>query len=380
MSLYHPVFLLLLGGAAWECFRDRTPKWLLWTEFGLLTAMLCLRYGQGSDYFSYGHIYYELPTNLFAAFGAKEIHGEWGWKTLCLLGRWLNMPYPAFILVLSLGMMGLFWRFLNRFCQKPLLALLLAWHTLYLTYFFSILRQGLAIAVFLGLLLGWLEERKNLRYFLGCMVCASLHSSALVLLILPLLRDLKWKTWHLLLLSGLAWAGGALLATGVLHGLLSRILPGAVANYLSEGTVSLGAIGERVATYGVILAAWFYRCRREDPPGERERLLFATVTAGFALYGALLWMPLVASRTAFLLKTVEIALLGSLLPKNGWPRWAVFVFCAGLAGLMHVKNLGSYLDHAAYFDWVTVWNYPYVTVFRPERIRDFLVPPYDYLP
>lgn len=379
MSVYHLAFVLLLGAAAWECSRDRTPKWLLWGLFGLLTAMLCLRYGQGSDYFSYGHIYYELPTNLFAAFGAKEIHGEWGWKLLCLTGRWLNMPYPAFILGISLAQMGFFRRFLRRFCEKPLLALLLGWHTLYLTYFFSILRQGLAIAIFLGVLLGWLEERKYLRYALGCLVCASFHSSALVLLALPLLRELRWKEIHLLVLSGLAWAGGAVLATGVLNGLFSRILPGAVANYLPSEGVSLGALGERLVTYGAILAAWWYR-RREAPPDSRERLLFGVVTAGFALYGGLMWMPLVASRTAYLLKAAEIALLGNLLPKKGWPRWALFGFCAALAGLMHVKNIASFLDHAAYFEWVTVWNYPYVTVFRPENIRNFLVPPYDYLP
>ena len=376
MSVYHPVFLLLLAGAAWEGVRDRTPKWIFGTLFGLLTAMLCLRYGQGSDYFSYGHIYYELPTNLFAALGAREIHGEWGWKLLCLTGRWLRMPYPAFILVLSLGMMGLYLRFLRLFCQKPLLALLLGWHTLYLTYFFSILRQGLAAAIFLGLLLEWLEKRRYRRYVLGCLVCASLHSSSLVLLVLPLLREVPWKRKHLLFLSGAAWAGGILLATGVMNNFLARVLPGAVANYLTSDGISLGAAAERIVTYGVILLA----LGRREPGGERERLLFGTVTLGFALYGGLLWMPLVASRTAFLLKAAEIALLGNLLPKKGLPRWALLGFCCLLAGFMHVKNLGSYLDHAAYFDWVTVWNYPYVTVFRPEAIREYLVPPYDYLP
>ena len=86
MSIYHPIFLAVLAAAFVETLRDKTPKWLLWGVFSLLTAMLCLRYGQGSDYFSYGHIYYELPTNYFAALEAREIHGEWGWKLLYLSG------------------------------------------------------------------------------------------------------------------------------------------------------------------------------------------------------------------------------------------------------------------------------------------------------
>lgn len=376
MSVYHPVFLILLGAAFWETFREKTPKWLFWGVFGLLTAMLCLRYGQGSDYFSYGHIYYELPTNLFAAFGATQIHGEWGWKLLCLLGRWANMPYPAFVLVLSLAMMGLYWRFLARFCRRPLLALLLGWHTLYLTYFFGILRQGLAIALFLGVLLEYLQKRRYWVYALGCLVCASFHSSALVLLVLPLLRELPWKETHLLLLCAAAWAGGLALATGVLNGLLERILPKAVTYYLTAEPVSLGAIAERVVTFGVILLAW-HRADRSQP---QNRLLFGVVAAGFAVYGGLLWMPLVASRTGYLLKAAEIALLGNLLPRKGWQKWAFFGFCAALAGFMYLKNLGSYLTHAQYFDWVTVWNYPYVPLFQHEAIREYLIPPYDYLP
>lgn len=376
MSLYHFVFFALLAAAVWETWRKETPRWLFCGLFGLLTAMLCLRYGQGSDYFSYGHIYYELPTDLFAAFGAQEIHGEWGWKTLCVLGRWLRMPYPAFVLVLSLAMMALFWRFLTRFCEKPLLALLLGWHTLYLTYFFGILRQGLAIALFLGLLLEWLEKRRYLWYVPGCLLCASFHSSALVLLALPLLREVRWKEKYLLLLCAAAWAGGLLLATGMLHGLLERLLPQAVTNYLAVEPVSLGAMGERVLTFGVILLAWYWT-DREEP---RNRLLFGITAGGFAVYGALLWMPLVASRTGFLLKVAEIALLGNLMPQKGWKRWALLGFCVALSGGMYLKNLGSYLRHAQYFDWVTVWNYPYVPLFHREDILNYLVPPYDYLP
>lgn len=376
MSVYHVVFLWLLAAAAWEVYRQKTPQWLFWGVFGLLTAMLCLRYGQGSDYFSYGHIYYELPTNLWTALGSKDIHGEWGWKLLCLLGRWLGMPYRAFILAISLWMMGLYQRFLRKFCRMPLVTLLLGWHTLYLTYFFSILRQGLAIGLFLGVLLELLQKRRYLRYALGCLVCASLHSSALVLLALPLLQLIAWKEKHLLLLSAIAWAGGLLLATGVFHGLLQRILPGAVATYLSGGTVSLGAAAERILTFGVILLAW----RNGTQRTQENRLLLGIAAGGFALYGALLWMPLVASRTGYLLKVVEIALVGNLIPRKGWRRWALAGFCAVLAGGMYLKNLGSYLDHAAYYSAVTVWNYPYVTVFRPEAIRDYLEPPYNYLP
>ena len=372
--IYHLIFLVLVLGATWECWQDRVPKWLVAGSVALLTAFLCLRYGQGSDYFSYGHIYYELPQNLFSALASKDIHGEWGWKLLCLLGRWLGMPYPAFILAISLAQMGLFWRFLRRFCKKPMLALLLAWHTLYLTYFFGILRQGLAIAIFLGALLEWLEKKKYLPYALGCLACASLHSSALVLLALPLLERISIK-W-LLILAAAAWAGGLTMATGIFNRLFETLLPASVAYYLTDAGISLVAAAERIVTFGALLGLW-YLCGKDQE--ARNLRLLKISAAGFALYGALLWMPLVASRTGYFLKVVEVCLFGNLMPKTS-RKWVIFGFCLVLSAGMYVKNLGSYLQHAAYFDWVTVWNYPYVTVFQKENILRFLTPPYHYLP
>ena len=132
------------------------------------------------------------------------------------------------VALLGLLQMVLLTRFLGRYCRRKVLALLLCWHTLYLTYFFSILRQGLALAMLLGLLLPWLERKRFGRYFLGCAACALLHSSALILVLLPLLQLIPWKLEQLLILTGLAWAAGLLLAGGAFRGLLTRVLPGAV--------------------------------------------------------------------------------------------------------------------------------------------------------
>ena len=65
---------------------------------------------------------------------------------------------------------------------------------------------------------------------------------------------------------------------------------------------------------------------------------------------------------------------------RNWKKWGLLGFCVALTGIMYLKNLGSYLEHARYYEWVTVWNYPYVTVFRREKILEYLIPPYDYLP
>ena len=81
-----------------------------------------------------------------------------------------------------------------------------------------------------------------------------------------------------------------------------------------------------------------------------------------------------------MLKAAEIAFLSSILPEQGRDRWLLLGFCGCLAAGMHVKNIGSYINHAAYFEWVNVINYPYVPVFFKENILKYMQPPYDYLP
>jgi hypothetical protein len=374
---YHILFLLLAAGAVYEWRSGATPAWLYRGLLLGLTLFLCLRYGQGSDYFSYGHIYRELPQNLWAALRSSNIHSEPGWKVLCVLCRSVGMPYPLFVALLSLGMMGLLTRFLGRYCKFKLLGLLLCWHTLYLTYFFSILRQGLALALLLGLLLPWLEKKRYARYYLGCAVCALLHSSALILTLLPLLQVLPWKLKHLLVLTGIAWAGGLLLASGLFRGLLVQLLPRAVTKYLETGQVSLFAAAERLVSYGAVYLCWHWYGEKTD---ARLRLLMGIATVGLLLYGGTLWAPLVASRTAYYCKAVEIALLSTLLPRRGWQGAAALGFCLVLAAGMHAKNILSYIGQLPYYETVNLLNYPYVAVFWKEKIQKYLQLPYGYLP
>ena len=110
MSLYHIIFIFLLLGAVVEHVRCKTPKRLFWAAGVLLTVFLCLRFGQGQDYFNYANIYYNLPTNPIQALLFTNIHSELGWKFLCGLFRAVRAPFPVLVFAVSLYMMVLFLR------------------------------------------------------------------------------------------------------------------------------------------------------------------------------------------------------------------------------------------------------------------------------
>ena len=171
MSLYHILFACLLLGVFIELSHKETPKVYFNICFSVLTLMLCLRFGQGADYYSYNSIFTTMPLTLpellTYRFGKVEI----GWRFLCAAFKLLGCSFPFMIFVLAILEMLLFLRFINRYCKYKLFALFLGYHTFYLTYLFGALRQALVIALFLGLLLEWLLQGKYLRYCVAVCVC-----------------------------------------------------------------------------------------------------------------------------------------------------------------------------------------------------------------
>jgi len=368
MSLYHIVFFGLLLAAVAEHYQKKTPKWLFAVAFAALTAMICLRFGQGTDYFSYASIYHSLPANPFAALDAKR-HTEPGWKFLCAFCKMLGVPYPIFILILSLGMMLLFLRFLNRYCDdRKLLALVIFYHTLYLSYFMSILRQALVIAVFLGALLPWLQNRKYIWYYLITVLLMTIHSVSAILLLVPLLRLVNPKFKYVVAFV----AGGFLLG-----GLFSVIDIGLILKnfikipYFSESEISPLALLERIITFAVVaFCCYLYFRGKEIGKQDWVYFIFKVYAVGICLYGVLMWSPLISSRTVYILKVLEILLICTCISKCRKISVVVLSYFLLLSSVLYVKNVDSYLEQGQYKN-AGIVNYPYVTIFDEEEILNY---------
>ena len=148
MSLYHIVFLILFVGVLIEYVRQDTPKWLYFTSILVLSLMLLLRFGQGSDFYSYNSIYTTMPLDMERIKNYQFFKVEIGWRLLCAGFKMLGFNFSQFLFVISSIELLLLGRFISRYSKNHMLTLFLSYHTLYLTYFFSALRQAFVIAVF----------------------------------------------------------------------------------------------------------------------------------------------------------------------------------------------------------------------------------------
>lgn len=385
MSLYIIVWLFVCvmsikEAAALE--KKSKPRIAFWASFIILTMMLVLRYGQGTDYFGYSGNYYRISdvTITFPEyeFYGETVHGELGYNLLCNIFRVLHIPFEGFVAVISIAQMGFMLTFYRRYKVDCAFAVLLSIPTLYMTYFMSGLRQGLIIAVFLGVLFPLLENRHYVGYLIGVLICVSFHTVAVVFLLLPVTQKLL-RIDILQFLVLIAWLIGILLATPEGQMIVKAAGISSLDFYLSQSNVSVMAAAERLVFLGII--SWLYiKLIKNGKCSETFKLAYMCYLVTMALYGGLLWNDLIASRTAAVMRFVEIYLLvyATKQMRRG-TRYLVVIFLVAFQSFMFFKNVNTAILEGQYRQGITFINYPYVSIFNEEKISEYRVIPSQYI-
>lgn len=393
MSLYLIVFAMLLVFSIWEYKKKTTQKPLYWIAFGVLTLMLVLRYGQGTDYFGYYSNFLNTPTIWqFSNLMRTTVHGESGWLFISAVFRGFGIPFHVLVILTSLLTMYSLHRFLSRYSSMQTVSLLLAYPTIYLTYAMSAIRQGVVLAVFLGFLLDWMRERKYIRYIVVTLICALIHSSALIFLALFAVKRITIRCKPALILMAVC------AVTGFLSSKLLVMLSSSFAYYAKDG-ISIFAIGERLASACIIIFVFRDVLDGKDTSGAPELKYFLQIYLySCFIYCFLAWSALLGSRFAVYFKAIELVLfvyallsdltvtiptcitsklrLGTIKPIR--VQKVVALYLLGLTLLMYFKNIGSYIEQNQYIDSVNVFNYPYFSILHTEYVERFMTIPYDF--
>ena len=367
ISIY--LFLLLLLCVAYLIVlkkdrKEKYEKYIYAILMIVLWAVLCLRYGQGSDYFSYEYLFKRYSDLQMAIYNPFNEHGEIGFRILCAIFPW---SYKWFIAVVSTFEMLMLHRFIKKYSSNTILTLLLFYPTYYLTYYFSIIRQGIVIAFFIGLLLPWLENKKWVRYYLFSALLVTIHSSAIILLLIPLVKKIKME--EILTLDCICAAVGILMSTSLGMKILNRIPR--IASYV-EADLSIMALVERVTLFAIMLLLFFYRKKYME--NEKTVWLLKIYSFGIAIYMIFLAFPLISSRFMAIFKVLEVVILTKLLEERSKYRQLIILFLTMFTVLMTCKNLDSYLDQGSYKVDVTFYTYPYITIFNEDDIWDYREP------
>lgn len=354
--------------------RKPTTKRLFNVIWFVLTCMLVFRYGQGTDYYEYSMIYNSVDEE--GSFFVNALaHGEIGWYILNLIGVKLGMSFELFLGIVSLVEMVFVRIFIQRYSPYMILSLLLLYPTFYLTVCYSTLRQALVLCLFLGVGITLLLEKMTVKYIVLIFFLTLIHSSAVILSILPFLLDWKKNKYYLIV-------GFLLVIIGTKY-VETSIDQDSIKGYIG-GSVSIAGILVRVILF---LFIWklYVSCKNElIDRMSIEVLLFRIYFVGFAISIFFFNSATLSQRLTIPLKAVEIVLIPILLYKN---RQGIkdkcskakrnyilplFITLLAIMNVEFIKNIYSYIEQGNYYTWVTPLDYPYSSVFDKDEIRKYI--------
>lgn len=349
--------------------------------FLIMTLMLCLRYGQGTDYNAYQIQYQSIDTSSSILVNSLY-HGEIGWYILMMVFKRLGCSFFVFVAIISLAMMIGFYKATCRYIPMKSFSLLMLYPTYYLTYMYSAFRQGLVLSLFIWLGLEFLENKKYIWYYLLITLLITLHTSAILLYILPLIIHMKWKkpgTWVI-------FAFGAMIVlgyTGVLNGIAARF---GVSSYFRVNISWPAIIVRLLLGYSIII---MHREIEKYAHDESEFFLYRIYISGLLIYLGLSFTGTMSQRITMPMKAVETLLIPLqtsilirldrsnkiALTRFRISKHAVFAIPVLVIFVLNfelVKNINSYIGQGNYYEWVNVINYPYVSIFNKERIFEYI--------
>ena len=281
MLVYY-IILALIVLLAFPLCLYKPAQWKKLVYLGIVFAYLwCLstfRYGIGFDFDSYINIFNQVKNdpNPFTLMGEGLEPG------FLLLNKLMSLFVPNSVVMYGvyalLTLVPIFW-FIYRYCREVWLS---TWLYMTLTFFYTtmnFIRQGLACSVVV-LAYKFLKERKPVPYMLIILLAASFHKTALIMIPVYFLCQLK-LTWKL----GALYAGVSLVAY-----MTSGILVDFITDYIFtgyKGTVwltegfPLHFLFVPTVVFGICLALkWAWEKRDPD----------ATMLLNLMLYTFAIWV------------------------------------------------------------------------------------------
>lgn len=190
--LFIILFFLYLSDVKKERYWKLPGSYIIWLLFVLVAG---LRFRVGGDSLYYQDIYPSFPLfKDLRNYGLYENGYGPFWYLFCATTKAIDTQFFIMQIIHALIINTVIIWFFNKY-SRHLLACLLIYYIFYFLYFnMEILRESLAISVFLFNMTN-LINKKRTKYVLGCILSLGFHLSAIILFFLPFLMTLLKKKY-----------------------------------------------------------------------------------------------------------------------------------------------------------------------------------------
>lgn len=166
-----------------------------------LLLITLIRYGVGADYFSYNYIYTSTLNKTISQSFAVFPNIDKGFFLIMRLFQFIGASYPIFIGFISAFILIIIMLWLKDNSSNPVLSLFLFFAMFFFVWNLSAIRQGLVLSLSLYLVFNKKFQFNKVVKILIVLALATLHSSALLLLVFIYIDQVHLtKKFHLFLL------------------------------------------------------------------------------------------------------------------------------------------------------------------------------------
>ena len=212
MLIYFSILVFLILPLLFK--QEQNNPWYdkyYWVEFLVLFLLMGLRFRVGGDSLRY-EIYYKYAKDLQQLFGAGNfIYNGFQplWNIYQAACRSITSDFVVVQLFNSFVVNGVIFYYANKYVEHRFTFVILYYFLLYPYFNTEIMRESLAVVLFL---IGYksLVERKYILYYTMCLIAFLFHASAIFLLALPMIypilsKSRGWKSYVVMLvISALA--------------------------------------------------------------------------------------------------------------------------------------------------------------------------------
>lgn len=347
------ILLLSLIGTKYKDNKHIINIYLL-----LLLIMMCLRYGQGTDYFAYKYLFNQVKE---LGYLSNLIHGEIGFKLICSI---FTNKFEILIIIISIYEIYMLKRFIDKKSEKKSLSLLIFFPSIFMIYYLSALRQGIIFATILGCI-DLIEKEEWKKFTLIIIILSTIHIVALVYLLIPL--STKIKTKHLLTILPISIVLGIINNSGLLTQVLFKLPLFNKYLHYNIANISLLMFFEKLISMLVIL----YLCKKCDKNNFWNAWWLKAYLMGHIVFFILLPFSTMAGRIVNCFKLFEIYFIPIIILNSNKSKLVGYIYFIMLSVIMYCHNVNSFIEQGKYYSNINVINFPYISIIEKDKIYEY---------
>ena len=361
--VYWSVFIILLCLSFKEIYTKRIDTKAFQWMWIILTLLAVLRQGQGTDYYNYEGIYNEVKYISESSPILLLTMNDPGYLLLNFLFIKFSIPYIVFAPIFSLIILVIIYPFFKKQCNKSMIALFMFYaSSFFIPYLLNQWRQAFTVAIFLRIY-PLLIQGEYKKYFLWVVSASLIHLSAIILLLAPLIKNLRFGKNVLIIMSSICIM---FLFVNPFEFIISKIGLMRLDYYIENGSTNTKYLAWAVRFILLIpiflIPEYVYRKNKE------LRIVRNFMFIGFVIFCLFSFSELIASRLNIYFRVLEWYFAVLIIHRTKLKiisRQLCYCYLLLIIVLFTKDIKGSILQGK--YENCTVITYPYLSIFDNEK-------------